>query len=204
MKDPFRSARLIYRAVESPEDDAFFLSMAQDYEAVANADATMLKPAAKKFSEERRKYFTDKALLGVLICLPAPSSNSTTTTTTDDAASSPKPIPIGRIHLSGSAPGLGHHRNSSIGIGIAAPYQRQGYGGEAIEWILRWGFLIAGLHRIEIGCFGWNEGAGRLYERLGFTPEGRKREAIWFDGGFHDTVEFSMLEHEWRAKQNRP
>lgn len=68
---------------------------------------------------------------------------------------------------------------------------------------MNWGFRITGLHRINIGCFEWNEGAGRLYERLGFTLEGRKREFIWFDGRLHDTIEFSMLEHEWRAKQDR-
>lgn len=62
------------------------------------------------------------------------------------------------------------------------------------------GFRIAGPHRIEIGCFEWNEGAGRLYERLGFRLEGRKRDFIWFDGRFYDTVEVLMLEHGWRAK----
>lgn len=44
----------------------------------------------------------------------------------------------------------------------------------------------------------WNEGAVRLYERLGFVHEGRRRDFFWHDGKYHDSVEMSMLEQEWR------
>ena len=66
--------------------------------------------------------------------------------------------------------------------------------------ILGWGFRHANLHRIELGAFGWNTGAIRLYERLGFVPESRKREHLWHDGKYHDLVELGMLESEWRER----
>ena len=59
-----------------------------------------------------------------------------------------------------------------MGIQICREEQGKGYGSEAIKWVLEWGFLAAGLHRVTIGCFSFNEGARRLYERLGFVVEG--------------------------------
>lgn len=92
-----------------------------------------------------------------------------------------------------------HHRNAGLSIELLNTYQGKGYGSEAIFWALNWAFQIAGLHRISINCFSWNSGAERLYERLGFVREGRKREVFWFDGGWGDLVEFAILEGEWRA-----
>lgn len=60
--------------------------------------------------------------------------------------------------------------------------------------------MTAGLHRINITCFAWNEGAGRLYERCGFVPEGRRREVAYFDGKWMDILEFGILDREWMAK----
>ena len=94
-----------------------------------------------------------------------------------------------------------HHRNSYIGIDVLRPFQGKGYGSEAIEWVLGYGFQFAGLHRIGIEAFSYNPGALRLYERLGFVPEGRRREEMWFNGAWHDIITFGMLEHEWRESQ---
>ena len=85
-----------------------------------------------------------------------------------------------------------------IGIQVLQPYQGQGYGSEAIRWSLRWGLLYANLHRIEIGAFVFNEGAWKLYERLGFVHEGVKREHWFSNGRYWDSVELGMLEGEWR------
>lgn len=45
-----------------------------------------------------------------------------------------------------------------------------------------------------------NEGARKLYGKMGFVLEGVQREYVFMDGKFHDTVEFSLLEDEWREK----
>ena len=98
---------------------------------------------------------------------------------------------------------VAHHRHADIGINIAQSYQGKGYGTEAIEWITEWGFRHGNLHRIEIGAFAWNEGAVRLYQRLGFVIEGRKREFAWHDGQYRDVVELAMLDREWRERQRK-
>jgi len=87
-----------------------------------------------------------------------------------------------------------------MSVQICREEQGKGYGTEAIKWALEWGFLVGGLHKVNIGCFSFNKGASRLYERLGFVAEGRAREVVWKNGGWHDSIEMGMLEGEWREK----
>jgi RimJ/RimL family protein N-acetyltransferase len=197
MENLFRSARLIYRAVEdTPEDEAFMHSIQSDIVAQANSDSGLLKPMTKKESAKHKSYVADKTLIGVIICLAVPASSPVPVL----PAATP-PVPIGSMYLTAPKSGEEHHRNSYISIDITAPYQRQGYGSEAINWILDWGFRIAGLHRIGIETFSYNNGAKELYGRLGFVQDGCKRECLWYNGGWHDYLSFSMLEHEWRSSQ---
>lgn len=185
--NPFHSARLVYRAVEPNEDEDFFLKIQQDPIGYRNSNARLASPQSREDVKRYMEHLASKALLGVVICLPAPTPES-------------KPIPIGDIHLSPIPSYLAHHRNTTIGIDILPDYQGKGYGSEAINWVLEWAFQIAGVHRVAISAFEWNEGAVRLYGRLGFQLEGRGREAMWYNGRFWDDVQFGMLEHEWRAK----
>lgn len=210
MSNPFASARLIFRAPEFPEDNDFFYALDSDPIAAANSDTALHKPVMRKDVEEGNRKAADSMLLTVVICLPVSETkldeisssvktNDARNNTYEDSTTLQKePTPIGRISLTGAGPMHRHHRNSMIGINILEGYRNKGYGTEAIEWTLRWGFRSAGLHRIEIGCFGWNVGAKKLYEKMGFVPEVRKREWMWYDGGWQDLFEYSMLEHEWR------
>ncbi|KAI1468232.1 acyl-CoA N-acyltransferase [Daldinia caldariorum] len=191
--DPFHSERLVYRAVNSePSDVAFIYAIQQDAEAQSGASYGLLRPESKKATTEFMSHI-EKCLLGALICLPVTPLDGK-----DDEV-----IPIGLICLKPSSPNHAHHRSSDISIDIIKEYRGQGYGGEAIRWALWYGFQMANLHRISIGTFSFNTGAMRLYERLGFISEGKHREAIWFNGGWHDHVLYGMLEHEWREGQRK-
>ena len=55
------------------------------------------------------------------------------------------------------------------------------------------------MHAVRLGVFSYNVGAIRLYERLGFVKEGCKRQALYFDRGWHDSLSYGMLESEWEA-----
>ena len=189
MNEPFRSKRLLYRAVENDgEDKAFFHSIQSDVHAYANSNSSLLKPPSTNNSARFQSYVVEKTLLGVVICLPG-------------AAAESSPIPIGCIYLTKPQAGHEHHRNSNISVDIVSGYRKQGYGSEAIQWALDWGFRVAGLHRIGIEGYSWNERAMKLYERLGFVMEGRQRESHWYNGGWHDYLSFSMLEGEWAIRQ---
>lgn len=74
-----------------------------------------------------------------------------------------------------------------------------GYGSEATGLMVDHAFSSLGLHRVALTVFAFNERAIRAYARVGFTAEGRAREAIWRDGTWWDEIHMSVLESEWRA-----
>lgn len=163
-------------------------------------------PQSHKSSREAHKSLQEDRLLAVIICLaPPPESLPSTTppTTSSAPTSAPALVPIGCVALTKSGPAFRHHRTSSISIDIIAPYQGKGYGREAINWVLDWGFRIAGLHRVGIECFSYNSVAKGLYEGIGFVFEGRRRGLLWFEGGWHDFLMWGMLEEEWRGLREK-
>lgn len=202
----------MYRAIEdSPEDEDFLALIQTDAEAFANSSTLLIKPQAKRnVINEYKKWLVEEALLGVIICLLPESDTNIAAHASHpekeekshdwiDKSEKKSPVPIGIIALTQEKDQL-HHRNASISLDIAASHQRKGFGSEAIAWALQWAFQISGLHRVSIESISYNEGATRLYERLGFTPEGRSREAVYFDGEFHDILSFGILEGEWRER----
>ena len=200
--DVYRSKNLVYRAIEdTPEDMGLVNAIQNDAWTYARANFTLMKPQGAHDLMEAKRGLAEMALLGVVICLPALAAAPEPSSLRGEhpPASEGKPIPIGAIGLSPSLPGHGHHRESFVSVSIARAYRKRGYGSEALRWVVQWGFQIAGLHRISIESFGYNEGAGRLYKKLGFVLEGRKRKCIWFNGEWHDQLTYGMLEDEWRA-----
>ncbi|PYH40712.1 GNAT family N-acetyltransferase [Aspergillus saccharolyticus JOP 1030-1] len=204
---PLRSQRLIYRAVEdTPEDEDFIHSIQSDPEAYANSTPALPKPQAKRDTVNGyKKSLMERTLLAAILVLPPDSGRAEEEgderAKTDAGSSAGSGTPIGIISLRKEGGDYAHHRGTSITLDIARPYRNQGYGSEAIHWVLHWAFQRAGLHRVEIQALSYNEGAVRLYERLGFRVEGRRREAFWHDGKWHDDLVFGMLEREWRERQ---
>ncbi|KAK3640755.1 hypothetical protein LTR56_004458 [Elasticomyces elasticus] len=192
LTEPFRSARLIYRAAEPEEleDQKFFTKVQQEPLSYQNANVRLSKPQSSKSGKDYLKFVAEEALIGVIICLPASEEGASHT-------------PIGIIHLDKLAPHITHHRFAEIGLEIVTAYQGQGYGSEAIRWVLQFAFLTAGLHRVEIRAVGYNPGAVRLYERLGFKREGLIRERLWFGGKWWDEIQLGMLDSDWKAWQGK-
>ena len=184
----FRSSRLLYRAVESPDDDALFLSIQTEPGDFVNSNARLHRPQSRKNAADYQKHVAEEALLGVVICLK-PSQPQLA------------PTPIGTVHLSQSQPTMVHHRFTEISIDIVKGYQGQGYGTEAIEWCLEWAFDVAGMHRVGVRSFEWNYGARKLYEKLGFKQEGVTREQLYHSGRWWDDYQYGMLDREWRARR---
>ncbi|PSK44170.1 Polynucleotide 5'-hydroxyl-kinase grc3 [Elsinoe australis] len=191
-EDPARSARLVYRAAESPEDDEFFRAINNDRIGYMNSNASNALLSGNTRAKDYQSYVMNKVLLGAVVCLPG--SPGTTAA----------PTPIGAVHLNSHGQNLNHHRHTEIGIDILPEYQGKGYGSEAIRWVLDWAFRRANMHKVVIRAFEWNDGAVRLYEKIGFKREGRLREQLWHDGRYWDEVVLGMLSREWEeigAKQ---
>ena len=91
------------------------------------------------------------------------------------------------------------HRSAEVGILIGeTSEQNRGYGRDAIMTLTRFGFDTLGLNRVEIRSQADNERSMHLYEKLGFKPTGRLREATYSFGHFVDEAIFDMLASEWR------
>ena len=187
MKTLFATERLVFRAVESTDDDAAFFHKHIMSDPVYQLcyNRVLPKPATLKNAEDYIKSIQE-TMLGVMICL-APSVSA-------DA----KPIPIGILCVSSdNMRDMHQHRSATMSIALAEPFRGMGYGGEAINWALDWAFRAANLHRIGIVAFSYNVDALKLYRKLGFVDEGCDRQALYRNRAWYDAVRLSMLEDEW-------
>ena len=67
---------------------------------------------------------------------------------------------------------------ADLGLMVAETYRRQGIGSALLERAVSWA-RGAGIRKLELHVFPWNEPALRLYESFGFEREGyRKRHYI--------------------------
>ena len=85
----------------------------------------------------------------------------------------------------------------AIGYDLARLYWKQGIMTEAIEALLRFGFEVRNLHRIEARVRRGNEASMRLLRRLGFQEEGLLRECLFLNNSFYDVKVFSLLKSEY-------
>ena len=91
------------------------------------------------------------------------------------------------------------NRSCSIGIGIAKIENHcKGYGTEALELILNYGFNNIGLERVTASTLEINIPAQKALEKAGFTLEGRARKAIYFRGKKYDMLNYGLLAEERR------
>jgi RimJ/RimL family protein N-acetyltransferase len=94
--------------------------------------------------------------------------------------------------------------SAGLGVSIGDPNDTgRGYGRDAIRALLAFGFGRLRLERIWLDVYSRNEGARRLYERLGFVHEVTMRHAFWRDDEWLDDLRMAMLADEWRAIRDR-
>ncbi|MFE1775078.1 GNAT family N-acetyltransferase [Streptomyces sp. NPDC059008] len=83
--------------------------------------------------------------------------------------------------------------NGSFRIALAAEATGRGLGSEATRLLLDYAFERVGLHRVQLEVFAFNARARRAYEKCGFEVEGRMREALHWDGAWHDVLVMAAL-----------
>lgn len=85
------------------------------------------------------------------------------------------------------------HRRAELGYEIARRLWGQGLTPEAVAVVIRYGFSVMGLHRIEAGVLPGNDASVRVLEKLGFLEEGTRRDYLYAKGRFHSFRWFSLL-----------
>ena len=91
------------------------------------------------------------------------------------------------------------HESMVFRIALVGPHVfDQGYGTEATRLVRDWCFGELGLRRLALDVDATNERARRVYERVGFVDEGRRRQARLVDGEWHDVIDMAMLRSDPR------
>src|SRR5215475_14697703 len=96
--------------------------------------------------------------------------------------------------------GLGPHRSAKLGYAIRFDRWGRGFATEAAGALLRFGFDDLGLHRVTAACGPDNTASIRVLEKLGYVSEGRLRDHVFTNGAWRDSLLYSLLEMEYRAR----
>lgn len=89
---------------------------------------------------------------------------------------------------------------ADIGYELDPRHWGHGYASEAARALVRFGFEQLRLHRISAHCLADNVASARVLEKLGMRLEGRQRDSEHFKGRYWDTLNYAILEHEWRTQ----
>ncbi|MFC8425779.1 GNAT family N-acetyltransferase [Streptomyces sp. NPDC057236] len=95
--------------------------------------------------------------------------------------------------------GIDHHnRSAHIGLGLLPSSRGKGYGTDVVAVLCHYGFVVRGLHRLQIETLSDNTAMLRSAERNGFVREGVLRSSAWVMGEFLDGVVLGLLAQDWK------
>ncbi len=91
------------------------------------------------------------------------------------------------------------HNCAEIGYVLNPDYHGRGYGTEAAARVLRFGFEVLELHRIEAKFMQGNEASLHVMEKLGMTFEGYRRDGMLVKQAYRTIGVCSILRHEFES-----
>ncbi len=95
------------------------------------------------------------------------------------------------------------HGNGTLGYWVGKPYWGRGYGTEAAQAVLVYGFEVLKLHRISADHFGTNPASGRVMQKIGMTYEGTLRQKYKRWDKFEDSVCYGILREEYLKQRQK-
>lgn len=87
----------------------------------------------------------------------------------------------------------GNRHVTTLGVSVAAGHRGQGIGTARLKSAVEWARANPVVRRVELHVFARNAAARRLYERIGFEVEGRRRRAAFRDGEYLDDYVMALL-----------
>ncbi|KQX46857.1 GNAT family N-acetyltransferase [Paenibacillus sp. Root444D2] len=100
---------------------------------------------------------------------------------------------------------IGYHsidwanNKTSIGYWLGEKFQGNGIITKSCKRLVDYSFNELGLNRVEIRCGLNNLKSRAIPEKLGFTNEGRIREAEWLYDHYIDHIVYGMLRSDWNS-----
>ncbi len=102
------------------------------------------------------------------------------------------------VHEAGLVGAMGldfapEHARAELGYWVGRPSWGQGFASEAARELVRYGFEVLGLNRIQAHHMVRNPASGRVLEKCGMQKEGVVRQYLKKWGEFEDIVMYSIL-----------
>jgi len=89
------------------------------------------------------------------------------------------------------------NRKAELSLFIKPEHQGKKLGLKILEAMMEYAFGKLNFYRLEAEVIEYNDRALKLVEMLGFTMEGRLRQAKYLDGKYYDILRFGILKHEF-------
>jgi len=93
------------------------------------------------------------------------------------------------------------HGTFSIGMIIVKGQRGKGYGKAAMNILYQYAFNERRLHKFEGFCLDDNIASAKMLESLGCILEGTSRDAVFYNGKYHNRLLYSLLENEYRERK---
>lgn len=93
----------------------------------------------------------------------------------------------------------GTHARAEVGYSLLSKLQGRGFGTEALNAALKYGFDTLNLYRIEADVDPRNTGSLKLLEKLGFQREGFLRQRWRVNGEVCDSVLYGLLKEDFKS-----
>jgi ribosomal-protein-alanine N-acetyltransferase len=90
---------------------------------------------------------------------------------------------------------------AEVGYLLHPDLHGKGYMREALEAVLDYGFNQMKLHSVSAVIDPENTASERVLQRHGFVKEAHFKEDFFYEGRFHDSVHYGMLQSVYAARQ---
>ena len=109
---------------------------------------------------------------------------------------------LGRfVGCMGLHPALEHDR-AEVGYWVGKPYWGRGVATGALRLLIRFGFDVLNLNRIEAGHFEHNPASGRVMLKANMRREGRRRQYIFHRDQYKDVLWYAILREDYFESVN--
>ncbi len=78
----------------------------------------------------------------------------------------------------------------------------KGYGSEATKLMVQYAFKTLNLNRVQLHVSTENTRAVKTYQKIGFKIEGTLKQAMYFDGHYHDFYLMAILKDDYFKANN--
>jgi RimJ/RimL family protein N-acetyltransferase len=92
------------------------------------------------------------------------------------------------------------HRGAELQIRLTADDRGKGYGSEAVQLLLQFGFRDLNLNRVYLQVFETNSRAIAVYEKVGFVREGTLRQAAYVNGEYCGVIVMGILREDYERR----